>query len=510
MLFSRYAHEIKSVELDNEISVEEFVAVSRYHAKVSFSPNFIKRVNDSRALFNQLVEKNVPIYGVNTGFGDNVKIAVDKDKQVRLQENLLHSHACSVGDSMPEDQTRALLLIQLISVGHGYSAVRLEVLERIRDFLNLGIRPYVPCEGCVGCLSYAPYAAMTVFGDGRVIEDGKVVPASILQEKYGLEPLQIQAREGLGIIKGGPISTALLGLYDMIVTMRYADICAAAVCEALQSTDKSFDAQLLNLKDHTDMQASGAWMRKALAGSEIMDRARNSKVQDCISVRLIPHMAGAVKSQIVQAHKILTDEVNAVIDNPVFCPDGTALSGSNFDASYVAVYCDALCIGAINLAKMFSTHEKRLIDSKLSGLPHFLVNNSGVNSGFMMVQFVIEGLCADLAQLSNPSTAYFTITGANQEGPNALADIAARKLCTVAHKLQEVITMTMLSAFQGIDFLDAKPSPAIEKLLAAARQTVSFMEEDDVMYERIDAMHKVVESGILLDIAQNELGDFSI
>lgn len=513
MLFQQDAAKISSVVLDRELTLEEFVAVCRYDAKVSFSSAYEQRVRDSRTALERRLKERTPIYGVNTGFGGNVDCAIADEDLIQLQENILFSHACAVGEPLKREQVRAMLLRLIASVGQGYSAVRLELMELARDFLNLGITPYVPCEGTVGGLSYITYASMTLLGKGRILEeDGRIVPAADVLSRHGLKPLNLRPREGLGITSnmGPQVGLALLAIYDFTMAMRHEDLCSALVCEALRCTDKAFDSRLLELKGHPEMLETAQWMRSVLAGSQIMEEARDSKVQDAICIRIIPHLLGAFKSQIQQAYQVMMRELNGVIDNPVFLPDGTALMGSNWDSSYVAIYCDSLCVGAVNAAKMINTHMKRLVDAHVSGLPAYLVHEPGVNNGFMMVQYVTEGLSADIAQLSNPVTAFYTSTSAGQEGPNPLSDSAAKKACQVAEKLTILVSMTMLSTLQGLDFLDKKPSPVLQKIHDYVRQSVSFMSQDDMMYERTEAMLALVKSGELLRITEELVGPFSL
>ena len=255
MLIKQDAQTIHTVVLDDcRNTIEEFVAVARYHAKVEFSQGYRDRVTASRKSLEATIASGVGVYGVNTGFGDNVRYRITEDEMVQLQENILRSHGCSVGRALSEEEARALMLMQLMSIGKGYSAVSLEMLEQIRTYLNADLYPYAPCEGTIGGLSFQPYIAITYMGEGRLIDNGKVRPtAEVLAEK-GIAPLKVKAREGLALLSNAShsLGVGLLALYDFVMTMRHADLTAALVCEALRSTDKAYDPRLIALKNHKE------------------------------------------------------------------------------------------------------------------------------------------------------------------------------------------------------------------------------------------------------------------
>lgn len=292
--------------------------------------------------------------------------------------------------------------------------------------------------GTIGGLSYQPYIAVTYIGEGRLIVDGKPRPAAEVLKEHGIEPLSIKAREGLALLSNAShsIGVGLLAVYDLIMTMRHADLCTALVCEALRSTDKAFDPRLIQLKNHKDTTETAEFLCNILSGSEIMDESRTLRVQDSMNARIIPHVHGTAKRMATQTYDALMEELNAVFDDPVFLPDGTALMGSNWDVTAIELYCDPLAIAVMDVAKLTEVHMERLVDPHLSGLPAFLVKAPGLNNGYMIMQYVTAGLLGDIALLAAPA-AYFNAA-------------------------------------------------------------VSFMESDDMMYERIEAMEALVESNELL------------
>ena len=430
-----------------------------------------------------------------------MRYRISEDEMVQLQENILRSHGCSVGRILTEEEARALMLMQLMSIGKGYSAVRLEMLEQIRVFLNEGLYPYAPCEGTIGGLSFQPYIAVTYIGEGRLIENGVPCPAAEVLKLHGIKPLSIKAREGLALLSNAShsIGVGLLAVYDFIMTMRHADLCAALVCEALRSTDKAYDPRLIQLKNHKDTSETAEFLCKVLNGSEIMNESRTLRVQDSMNTRIIPHVHGAAKRMVTQTYDALMEELNAVFDNPVFLADGTALMGSNWDATTIELYCDSLAIAVMDVAKLTEVHVERLVDPHLSGLPAFLVKNPGLNNGYMILQYVTAGLLADIALLASPAACFNAAVSAGQESPIYRDDTAARQLYAAVQKLRRMVSMTMMTALQAIDLSDHKAmSPVTQKLHDDVRKTVTFMENDDMMYERIEAMEALVESNGLL------------
>lgn len=502
MIIKQDPKTIHTVVLDDcRVTLEEFVAIIRHHAKVEFSDGFRKRVDASVEALKKAVASGTGIYGVNTGFGDNVRYRVSKEEMVQLQVNILRSHACTVGRCQTEEESRTMMLMQLLGVGKGYSSVRMEMLEQVRTFLNESLYPYAPCEGTASGLSGQPYITLTYFGEGRLIENGQIRPAAEVLKERGIQPMSIEGREGIALLDNASaaVGVGLLAVYDFIMTLRHADLCAALVCEALRSTDKAYDPRLTRLKNHKDTIETAEFLCSILSGSKIMDESRTLRVQDSMNTRIIPHVHGTAKRLTRQTYETLREELDAVFDNPVILPDGTALMGSNWDATAIQLYCDSLTIAVADVAKLTEVHMDRLVDSHLSGLPAFLVKNPGVNNGFMIPQCVTAGLLADIFQLANPAGTFHAAVSAGQESPVYRDETAVRQLYEAVQKLRSMVSITMMTALQAIDLSDHKAmSPVTQKLHDDVRKTVTFMENDDLMYERIEAMESLVESNELL------------
>ena len=503
MIIKQNAQTIQSVIIDDcHNSIEEFVAVVRYKAKVQFSDAYCQRVTAGRNALETAIASGTGIYGVNTGFGDNVRYRISQEEMVTLQENILRSHGCAVGRPLSEEEARGLMMMQLLNIGKGYSAVSLEMLEQIRTFLNEGLYPYVPCEGSVGGLIFQPYVAITYMGEGRLIENGQILPAAEVLKAHGIRPVPVKAREGLALLSNAShsIGVGLLAVYDLVMTMRHADIGAALVCEALGSTDKAFDPRLIALKNRREAEETAAFLREILKDSCIMEESRSLRVQDSQNTRIIPHVHGTAKRMLAQTYEVLMEELYAVFDNPVFLPDGTALMGGNWDATAIELYCDSLAIAVMDVAKLTEVHMERLVDPHLSGLPAFLVKNPGLNNGFMIPQYTTAGLLGDIALLASPAACFNAAVSAGQESPIYRDDTAARQLYQAVQKLRHMVSMTMMTALQAIDLRENRGmSPVTQKIHDEVRKTVSFMENDDMMYERIEAMEQLVSSCRLLE-----------
>lgn len=513
MLYSDRASQIRTVTLTGQtVSLEEFVAVCRYDAAVHFSPAYEEGVQKGADRLKAILDSGKAVYGVNTGFGDNVRFRVADDELRQLQENIVRSHGCAMGTAMPRELVRAAMLALLIKIGYGCSGVRLDYMYLIRDYLNLGLCPYVPCQGAIGGLSSSPYLTMTLFGEGRFLDGERVIEAPEMLARHKLTPIPLGPKEGFALISDQAtfLGPALLALYDLIDAYRHSLLCAGLVVEALQCTDKAFDDRLLRVKKHPEAVAVAAWLRNAVAGSAVMERAREAKVQDASGIRIIPHLFGVVGRQISEAHQVMLEELQSVCDNPVFLDGGVALMGSSWDSTYLALYNDTLAISVAALGKELETWIERLVDSKLSGLPHFLTSKPGLNNGFMIVQYAAAGLCGDLVHQANPASTFPATLSAGQEAPNFKPDATALKLRDSVGNLRRLTALALMTALQAVDFLDLPLSPLHQELRDYARRTVTFMEQDDRMYQRIEAAEALMNSGDLLSIAQRRIGAFPL
>lgn len=513
VLLTRNPNEIKEVTLGYEdFSIEEFIAVARYGAKISFSEEFCQRVRKSRLLVEKFLDENRIIYGVTTGFGDNVNKIISTSDAETLQINIIRSHACSVGEPLEKEVIRAIQLMMLLNTGRGYSGISLELLELIRDLLNNEVTPFAPGEGSVGYLSVEGHTSLVLLGEGQAWYNGELLNGGEALKRAGLKPLNIKCKEGLSLLNGTTSVTAMaiLALYNAVQTTKAADIAGALAFEALQSTIKACDLKLISLKKHIEQVRTAENILTILKDSEITEASKDSKVQDAISLRSTPHMHGAVKRTLRESLKAVWEEMNSCSDNPVIYPeeaDGEGLMGGNYDGSYVGIHADSACIAMGTLAKLSERRTERLIDRHISGLPAFLVKNPGLNNGYMIPQYTAAGLVGEIKILSHPSSVDNVPTCANQEDAVSMSYFASRKAYVISKKLEYIIAIEIMNEIQALDFIeDLKPSTTTQTIYNLIREKVPTVEKDRHFYPDIQYIVKLIHEGALIKCVEDRIG----
>lgn len=513
-LLNRDPRQIKSVILGkNPLTMEEFVAVARFNAEVIFSDDYRVRVAMSRQLVDQFLAENRLIYGVTTGFGDNVTQIIPPEEAQTLQKNILLSHACSVGDPLAKELVRATQLMVLLTTGQGFSGISLEVLELIRNLLNRQVTPRAPGEGSVGYLAVEAHLALVLIGCGQAWYDGELMSGEAALEKAGLLPVVLKCKEGLSLINGTISLTGigLLAIYDGIIAAKVMDIAAALSFEALRGNLQAFDPRLQSVKHHVEQQGTARNMLRMLEKSSILAQSGREKVQDCVTLRAIPQIHGAVKRLLREAHQAVTEEMNSCSDNPVIFPegsDGVALMGVNPDGSYVGSHCDCACIAMGMMSKLSERRIDRLTNSHFSNLPAFLVKNPGLNNGYMIPQYTAAGLAGDIKVLSHPSSVDSIPTSANQEDYVSMGYFAAYKAYQSARKLHYILAIELMAAVQGLDFLKPlQPSILSSGIYDLIRETVPSLNKDRYIYPDMEHVFHLVRDGDVLWRAQEVIGD---
>ena len=506
-------NEIKKIVLGNPITLEDFVAVARFGAKVEFSPAYCERVNRSRTLVEGWVAEERVMYGVTTGFGALCTKAIGKEDTAQLQENILLSHSVSVGEPLSVERVRGIMLMVLQNLGQGYSGVRLSVLERYRDFLNLGLTPWAPGDGSVGYLSPEAHMALVLLGKGKAYWQGELIPGDQALAKAGLEPMVLSSKEGLALVSGTTSATAMaaLALYDMQQAAKSADVIGAMSLEALKGVMNAFDERVMSVRPHQDQADTAENVRRILSDSGIMKKYEGSRVQDALSLRCIPQLHGAAKKTLADARKTIEIEINSGCDNPILWPEEgneDVISACNADSAYVGMEMDSACIAAVSLAKMSERRNNRIVDGSLSGYPWFCIKEPGLNSGLMIPQYAQAGLINEMRGLATPSTIDNTPTCGNQEDYVAMGYYACKKAGPMAEKLEYVLAMELLSAFQVQQFVDpdVARSSATAAVLAEIGAHVPVMEQDMLLYPHIEYLKDFIHSGELLRVAESVTG----
>ena len=506
-------HMNKTLVLGAPITLEDFVAVARFGARVEFSPDYTARVQKSRALVEEWVEQEKVMYGVTTGFGALCTQAIGKDETAQLQENIILSHSVSVGAPLSIERVRGIMLMVLQNLGQGYSGVRLEVLEQYRQFLNRGLTPWAPGDGSVGYLSPEAHMALVLLGRGQAYYQGELMSGAQALERAGLNKLALSSKEGLALVSGTTSATAMaaLALYDLEKAARSADVVGALSLEALKGVMNAFDPRVMKIRPHSDQADVAENVRRLLAGSGIIEKYQGTRVQDALSLRCIPQLHGAVRKTLRDARAAVETEINSCCDNPVIWPEEgnqDVISACNADSSYVGIEMDSACIAAVSLAKMSERRNNRLIDGSLSGYPWFCIKEPGLNSGLMIPQYTQAGLLNEMRGLATPSTIDNTPTCGNQEDYVAMGYNACKKAGAMAEKLEYILAIELLSAYQVQQFLDPEVprGPATAAVLREIGKQVPVMERDMLLYPHIEYLKDMIHSGALLQAAESETG----
>lgn len=514
-ILTRDPKEIKEVYLGSEdFSVEEFIAVARYGAVVNFSEEYCKRVKKSRALVEKFLEENRIVYGLTTGFGDNVRTTISPEDAEKLQINIIRSHACSVGEPLEKEVVRGIQLMMLLNTGKGYSGVSIELLELIKNLLNNDIVPYAPGEGSIGYLGVEGHIALVLLGEGKAWYKGELLEGCEALKKAGLKPIRVKCKEGLALLNGSTSVTAIaiLAIYNAIQATKIADIAGALRYEALEGTIKACDERLIGRKKHIEQSRTAENLLTILKDSEILAACKDLKVQDAYSLRCTPHIHGAVKRTLRESLEAIVEEMNSCSDNPIIFPesedDGIALMGGNFDGSYVGIHADSACIAMATLAKLSERITDRLVNRHLSGLPAFLVKNPGLNNGYMIPQYTAAGLVGEIKVLSHPSSIDNIPTCASQEDPVSLAYFASKKAYEVSKKLEYIITIEIMTEVQALDFIpNLKPSKTIQAVYNLVREKVPTVDNDRPFYPDIQNIKELIHEGILLKTVEDIVGN---
>ncbi len=462
-----------------------------------------RRIAESNELVDDVVAHGDTVYGVNTGFGQLASVRIGDEDLAQLQENLVRSHAVGVGEDLDDDVVRLIMLMKVIALAEGFSGVRLELVEKLCDLINNNIYPRIPSRGSVGASGdLAPLAHMAgaLIGIGEVRVRGSLAPAAIALKEAGIEPLRLAPKEGLALLNGTQVSTALA----LAAVFRTENILSAALMagamssDAIKGSDTPFDRRIQSVRGHGGQIAVAAVLRDLMNGSDI--RASHigcDRVQDPYSIRCQPQVIGACLDVLRHVCKVLETEANAVTDNPLVFTDSKAiLSGGNFHAEPVALAADYLALAIAEIGALSERRIALLIDTHLSGLPAFLVEHSGLNSGFMMAQVTAAALASENKSHAHPASVDSIPTSANQEDHVSMATFAARRLHTMLDNVADIVAIELLAAAQGIDFHHPqKSSPAIEGVMTGIRELSPRYTEDRSLSADICRIAVTIDEG---------------
>ncbi|MDE1473276.1 histidine ammonia-lyase [Xenorhabdus bovienii] len=479
-----------------KMTFEELRHIYQHPVQITLDEQCFPAIERSVDCVNRIINENRTAYGINTGFGLLASTRIAERDLEELQRSLVLSHAAGVGEPLPDEIVRLIMVLKINSLARGYSGIRLDVIQALITLVNAEVYPCIPSKGSVGASGdLAPLAHMSLLllGESKARYRGEWLPAKEALEKANLKPIRLAAKEGLALLNGTQTSTAfaLKGLFAAEDLLASAVICGAMSVEAALGSRKPFDARIHEARGQQGQIDVAALYRLVLEEQSGLSESHKNcpKVQDPYSLRCQPQVMGACLTQIRHAADVIMTEANAVSDNPlVFTDQDEVISGGNFHAEPVAMASDNL---AIALAEMGALSERRislLMDSNMSQLPPFLVNNSGVNSGFMIAQVTAAALASENKALAHPSSVDSLPTSANQEDHVSMAPAAGRRLWEMADNVRGILAIEWLTACQGMDFRDGlKSSPILEKARHILRDKVAYYDKDRFFAPDIDA-----------------------
>lgn len=499
----------------NSLTIADVVNVARRDAPVALDRASEQLVRASAKVVADAADGSEPVYGVNTGFGDLAQVRIARADLAKLQLNLLRSHAAGVGDPLPTDVVRAILLLRANTLAVGRSGVRPETIDLLLDLLNRGVHPVIPMHGSVGAsgdLAPLAHAALVLVGEGEATFEGKRMSGGAALKRADLKPLELAPKEALALINGTQVMTAIgcLALHDAEVLCTTADIVGALSAEALRATDAAWDEALHNERPYPGQIAVAANLRRLVHGSPILasHRVGDPRVQDPYSIRCMPQVHGASRDALAQTRRMLEIEINSVTDNPlVFAEDKRIVSGGNFHGQPVAIALDLATIAVAELADISESRIDRMTNGRTSGLPAFLTPDAGMNSGFMVAQYTAAALVTENRLRSMPASVESIPTSAEMEDHVSMGVHAAHKLAAVVANTRDVLAIEALCAAQGLDLLGMTSSTAVEAGRRVVREHVARLDADRPLAPDISAMRDVIARDLLATAVRHAVGE---
>jgi histidine ammonia-lyase len=481
-----------------------------FGATAALDPESRGAVDAGASTVEAILAKGEPVYGINTGFGKLASVRIEPSDLSRLQRNIVLSHASGVGEPFPDPVVRLTMALKIASLSQGASGVRWATLDRLAALLSLGALPLIPAKGSVGAsgdLAPLAHLAALLIGVGTARVDGVAVPAIEALQEHGLEPLSLAPKEGLALLNGTQVSTALAlaALFETERIFQAALITGALATDAAKGSDGPFDARIHALRGHRGQNDVAAALRRLLAGSAIREshRVGDDRIQDPYCLRCQPQVMGACLDLLRHVAATLAIEAGGVTDNPlVFAADGEVISGGNFHAEPVAFSADILALALCEIGSLAERRVAMLVDPALSRLPAFLTPKPGLNSGFMLAQVTAAALVSENKQKAYPASVDSIPTSANQEDHVSMATHGAFRLLGMAENTAAIVGIELLAAAQGCDFhAPLASSPPLEASRATLRERIPHLEDDRYFSPEIEVAAELVRSGELISAA---------
>lgn len=509
---------MQTVYLDHQtITRDDLVAVSRDRAVAAFSGQGEKRVEAARALINQWVDEKKIIYGITTGFGAMCNVTISKADTRQLQENILMSHAAGVGEPLPHEVVRGIMALRVHDLSLGYSGCRMETLNHMVALLNNGVTPVIPEKGSVGSsgdLAPTSHMGLVLIGKGEAWYKGELLPGAEALKRIGLAPLTLGAGEGLALINGTQVMTAIgvLVVHDAIRLSKTSDIACAMTLEVLMGSNSEFDPRIHQVRPHPGQIATADNMLRLTRDSEIINSHQGcARVQDAYTLRCSPQIHGASKDAVVHAMKVIDIEINATTTNPLIFTDTREVRlGGNFHGQPVAMAADYLSMGLAELGSVSERRIERLVNPQLSDLPAFLIHNGGLNSGFMIGQYAAAALVSENKVLAHPACVDSIPTSANKEDHVSMGTIAIRQTREILDNVEQVVAIELLCAAQAYDLVTEsaplKGGLGTRAAYEVIRKHVPYMDRDRELYRDIETMVRILRSGEIIEAVEASVG----
>ncbi|MCE3260526.1 MAG: histidine ammonia-lyase [Bacteroidetes bacterium] len=470
------------------------------NAKVELSPATRQTIIDGRAYLDAKLKRHgAPIYGINTGFGSLCNVIIPDNDIEQLQENLVKSHACGMGNEVPQEIVKLMLFLKIQSLAYGKSGIQLQTVELLCQLINHKIYPVIYQQGSLGAsgdLAPLAHMSLTLLGLGKVNYNGSQTTSTAALSEAGLQPLKLTSKEGLALLNGTQFMSAY-GVYNVIRSKelnRWADLIMALSLDAFDGRIDPFKDHLHTIRPHSGQLETARAIKKTLEGSAILKQEKK-QVQDPYSFRCVPQVHGATKDTLNYVSSVMETEINSVTDNPTIFPEeDEILSGGNFHGQPLALALDFLCIAMSELASI-SERRTYLLISGQRGLPPFLAKNAGLNSGFMIPQYTAASIVSQSKQLCSPASADSIVSSNGQEDHVSMGANAATKCYTVIENTEKVLAIELLNASQALEFRrPLTSSKRVEELMSSFRKNVSFMENDEVVYDLMHASQKFIRN----------------
>ncbi len=496
------------------MTLEDLIAIARGGAQVKLSEGAESRIRATRRLVAKWVEDEKTIYGVTTGFGALSDVIISRKDTERLQENILMSHAAGVGEPLEEETVRAVMALRIKDLARGHSGIRLETVQHLLALLNWGVCPVIPQKGSVGAsgdLAPLAHLSLVLLGRGEAFYKGQRMDGRQVLSKCGLKPIRLESGEGLALVNGTQVMTAIGGLavYDALELSKLTDIAAAMSLEVLMGSRTEFDARIHQIRPHPGQAAAADNMERIVHNSEIISSHKDcARIQDAYTLRCSPQVHGATKDAIRYCRKVIETEMNSSTNNPlIFAETRDFLLGGNFHGQPVALALDFLSMAVAELANISERRIERLVNPMLSGLPAFLVSDGGLNSGFMIAQYTAAALVSENKVLCHPASVDSIPTSANKEDHVSMGTISARKCGEIIKNATDVIAIELLCAAQALDlFTNLKPGQGTLEAYKAIRKAIPHLDKDRILSEDIAALKKLMRSGKILQAVEKSIG----